>query len=610
MFLFASSGTAARTSRLKDFLLLLLRSLILVALVVVFARPALFSYSTRPGDSPKTLAIVIDNSFSMQYADNFKKAKKSAREAIDSLADGSFVAVAGLVPTSSEKLVLTNNRRDMHDQLEALTLSNTYTDNEKRILDVINVIGQSKTENKELLLITDMQKNGWGTSHIEHEWFSIEDITDGKKLNNIAVTDASALAVRDELSLSVELSSYSDNAISDVLLTARVGGEELKSIINLEPNNNSVTIFTLAPDNKLSDTLHSGTATIPNDQLTIDDSRYFSITPGPNQQVLVVDGDPSEDPRLAETYYLEQAVRTLSETNNTTVRVKDSAGFLKDSFAQYSTIILANVSDITPEKSKKLEQFILNGGTLITFLGNQTRSNSYNVLLGGILPGDLATTIDRPSGLLSNENYSKELEDKLQSVQVQKMFELIPSQNTQVLITATDKKPFLAKKTIGMGTSVLFTSSASTKWNNFAITPVFLPVLANILNPKNSVADSTDNYLVGGKIKIMLSPESKRTVVIDPNGREHEISRENNYFSNTSQPGLYSVVEDDELSYEFPINVDTRESNLAKLEIIPQPPRIEQRGKRVKVYKEIWSYFLWIALVLFATESVCRAVVK
>jgi hypothetical protein len=44
-FLIASQGDATARSRLKDILLLLLRSLIIVPLVLVFAKPALFSFA-------------------------------------------------------------------------------------------------------------------------------------------------------------------------------------------------------------------------------------------------------------------------------------------------------------------------------------------------------------------------------------------------------------------------------------------------------------------------------------------------------------------------------------------------------------------------------------
>ena len=75
-FLISSQGDLATRSRIKDLILLILRALILVLIVLVFAKPAVFSFSKNTDSSPKSIAIVIDNSFSMGYEDNFARAKK------------------------------------------------------------------------------------------------------------------------------------------------------------------------------------------------------------------------------------------------------------------------------------------------------------------------------------------------------------------------------------------------------------------------------------------------------------------------------------------------------------------------------------------------------
>ena len=97
-FLLALQGEMATRSRLKDLILLLLRALIIVLIALLFAKPSLFSFSRAEISEPRSLALVIDNSFSMGYGENFKNAKEEAGRIIDSAPDGSFFATLPLHP--------------------------------------------------------------------------------------------------------------------------------------------------------------------------------------------------------------------------------------------------------------------------------------------------------------------------------------------------------------------------------------------------------------------------------------------------------------------------------------------------------------------------------
>jgi Aerotolerance regulator N-terminal/von Willebrand factor type A domain len=157
-FLLASEGKVARESRIKDLILLFLRFLILVLLVLVFSRPAVFSFSPVDARDVKSVAIVVDNSFSMGYRDNFKNAKNRAEKLIESLPDGSFGAIVPLVPTESTRSEITQDRRKMAEDLKNLKLSYTFTDNERRLEEILNFIESAPNKKKELIFFTDFEK--------------------------------------------------------------------------------------------------------------------------------------------------------------------------------------------------------------------------------------------------------------------------------------------------------------------------------------------------------------------------------------------------------------------------------------------------------------------
>jgi hypothetical protein len=56
------------------------------------------------------------------------------------------------------------------------------------------------------------------------------------------------------------------------------------------------------------------------------------------------------------------------------------------------------------------------------------------------------------------------------------------------------------------------------------------------------------------------------------------------------------------------VNVDPSESNLEKIKISAGPSEAEGTPGLVKIYRDIWRYFLWGAVVLFISEAIARSV--
>src|SRR5215813_4471267 len=87
MFLLKVPKRSIRQQKMKNLLLMALRLLILALLVGAFARP----YMTQPAkaapnsNSNRGTVLMLDNSYSMQYGDNFDRLKTEAQKRIDSM---------------------------------------------------------------------------------------------------------------------------------------------------------------------------------------------------------------------------------------------------------------------------------------------------------------------------------------------------------------------------------------------------------------------------------------------------------------------------------------------------------------------------------------------
>ncbi|MBI2487986.1 MAG: BatA domain-containing protein [Deltaproteobacteria bacterium] len=605
-FLLASQGEIARKSKIKDLFLLLLRSLILVLLVLVFSKPAVFSFSSVDLEGAKSVAIVVDNSYSMGYGDNFKIAKKKAEKLIDSLADGSFGVVFPLVSNDDTKPEIRQDKKKMKEDLKNLKLSYSFADNVRRLEEIFGHLQKASIQKKEVILITDLQKNGWNWENFQREWITTIDITPGVNMGNHAVSGIDFKEQEDSIKIAVRVSNYSNIPVNKLLATVSLGDQQINGFFEIQQGDEAIKEF-IFPKEKLSSSEIQGRVETSPDNLKVDDVRYFVLPRTEGLHVLIVDGDPREDARLSETYYLARAVETISEILPLNIVIKDNDAFLDDDLGKYNMIFLANVGDITPQKSQEVEKFLREGGTVIIFTGDRVKSSVYNTLFN-ILPAELRAVSENNYSLRTNDsnNSLSKTNEKFSQVVVRKFFNLQPFKDSQMIITASDNSPFLINKEIGNGSIFLFASSADTSWNNLPITPVFLPTIKEIFDLTQNTQSNRRNFVVGDALESEFSKLANGAKILTPSGETFKLSKENPKFLKNLVPGIYTVEKSGNSSRKFSLNTDPRESDLKKISLETVSAQADVNNGLVKVFNEIWIYFFWGLIALFISESVYR----
>lgn len=606
-FLLASRGDSAVRSKLKDFLLLLLRALVIALLVLVFTRPSLFSFAPAGDEGPRSIAVVVDNSFSMGYGDHFNHAVKTARDMISSLPDGSFAIVAPLVPKPGERLAPSRDRAELRRAANEIGLSATWADNEKRLSEAYAALSDSPPEKKEVVFLTDMQKNGWRESPAPRDWLRVVDVTEGGESLNRAVTGASAQRGKDETMIEVGVSNFSPDEARELLARVSLDGREVNGYFDIRPHEKAVREFTLPPNDDAAAPGH-GAAGIEKDDLPIDDTRYFVLSGGEGAGVLIVDGDPREEARLSEAYYLAGAGETISEISGTPVTVRDNEAFISEDLSPYGVIFLANVGDILPSNAESLKEFVTGGGTLVIFPGERVRPSSYNALLKELLPGQLLT-VQEAGTFVSADGaaFSSDVRERLGSVRVGRHFSTYPEAGSETILSTASGDPFLLRKGLGGGSVYLFTSTADTSWSDLPISPVFLPIVKELMDTSGNSGVRKRSYLAGEIAAIDVPPGAEGVEVSGPGGEKTPLSGADPVFAGTDAPGIYTVTQGGKSLYSFSVNVDPAESDLSRITIESAAPGETGRPGFVKVFNELWRYFLWGAIALFISEAAARA---
>ncbi|UCD83857.1 MAG: BatA domain-containing protein, partial [Deltaproteobacteria bacterium] len=245
-FILRSHRKVARRLRLKQLILIILRTLMIALLALSLARPLL----KRPlgvafsQPEPSSSVIVIDNSFSMGYQFKgeslFTRAKKAAGEIVDSLKEEDNASIA-LCNSSAQPLLpdLTFDRSALKKVIAEAQISAATTDIGNCLNQARQTLSSSSLTDKYIYLLTDLTKNGWRAESFlkrrgeEDEKIRIKviDLSPGEKLQNRAINRIKVAPVfRErgrEYSFKIEVENLSPEPTGELLCQLFIKDQEI-----------------------------------------------------------------------------------------------------------------------------------------------------------------------------------------------------------------------------------------------------------------------------------------------------------------------------------------------------------------------------------------------
>ncbi|MFA6980337.1 MAG: BatA domain-containing protein, partial [Ignavibacteriaceae bacterium] len=149
--------------KLKQWLLLLLRTLIILFLVFGFARPTLKSTFIGNSSTAKTTAVfILDDTFSMSVVDAkgsyLNQEKEIALRLLSQLQDGDEVALI-LVSDFNKPALVTTDFSQFKKSIESVSISNISGSLQTALIKAAKLLDESSNYNKELYLLSDFQKS-------------------------------------------------------------------------------------------------------------------------------------------------------------------------------------------------------------------------------------------------------------------------------------------------------------------------------------------------------------------------------------------------------------------------------------------------------------------
>ena len=646
-FLKELQQSSIRKLKLKQWLLLLLRTLLIIFAVMAFARPTI--NTVLPGlteYSNSSMIFLLDNTYSMDVSDEngnrFRQAKKELNELINSLKEGDQAVI---IPLSGNKPIQYYNWTNSRDKLAAeLTNINIGTSNpqlEKSLKFASILFDEATNVNKQLFLISDTQKNiisSLDTNKVIDGNLPIVinhiGINSRKEFKNISIDSVNIISSIIQKNRAIEF---------EVFVTNRSNQKLAENSVTIDFDNVKVaqSTFTVAANESQNFILtakanESGAKkikiSIENDEVLIDNNYYLTLDI-PSEPNVIVYTD-------YENIFLKSVLDNLLDYNSiTNYRFVNSIRSVSASNVESNNIVLVDKQALSSSDVSDIQKMLSNRVNVVLFSPTRNieafvdNSNQLKLNISKLDKYDPRTAefsnYDKLhplfDGVFTGEQGSS------QSIESPKIMAEL-SNNSGRGIIETPSGNFLSEVTTGESTLLYFSIPLAPKWSNFVSTGLFPTLIYKSIDYLNSKKEGNANIStnsvsipakVSGSNKFEIVQPSGKSLFVDANkvGESYIIdiqdkSEFGNYFiynNNKQLVAYYSVNHSDEGSNlssapkeKFVSELTNIGADSEKIIFVDSDESINDSINRARLGTELWQLFLILALLCGLTELIVQ----
>ncbi len=628
-----------RKIKLRQILLLLLRTLIIIFIILAFARPSLKgSLSGIAAPNAKTsMAIILDNSTSMardnQGATLFESAKQQELGLVDLLNPGDDVFLITTTDTAQDLSHRAFLDPDiLRDEIESLRLNYQTTDISAALQLASRMLETSSNINKEIYLLSDVQQSGFAdslqTTPETVRLFVLPFSTESSR--NLSVTSArltSTILQRGKVAEAlVTVKNTGDRPVSNALAQLFVDGKRVaQTSLQLEPQASKTEAFKFSLEQSGYSTAY---VELEDDDLLQDNRRDFTFFV-PEQLNVGLAGLRPRD-----TFYVNLVLQPEGQESFYNVRNIPLTNLSTANLDSLDVLFLSNVPNFSPSFVQKLQRFVENGGGLVLALGESVDLRSYNSELGLL---GLPTFIDRIGSLQGEQQFTlgtTDLQHPLFSgvflqpeseftkptfnfaIKVQETPDMIP------VMSYSNGDPFLFEQRLGQGSILVVTTGFDVQLSDITHRTIFAPLVTRLVGYAGAAGSRAPYvYAIGEELAFKLAPQDvqKALEMKRPDDKFDRLKPEMTpngawiYYSQTENPGVYELLADGNVLSQWAVQPDAQESELAPIHL----DRLQQRYRATVLSTdvnlneyiygqrhgtELWKYAIFIALGLLFVE--------
>lgn len=577
----------ARRLKLQQWLLLAVRTLLLLLLALAAAKPYLSGWNMFTGGPKVHRVLVIDGSYSMRIQEEgetlFDRATQLAQQAVERgpstdvysvclMADTPQMVVPG--PVAAASLAAPQISR-LEPTFESANLSSTISTVQEAINNAS--AAQSDIASHEVMFFTDLTETSWNETTETAGLERVKKLAAAARLVVVDVGRAGApnMAVSalelvgglattaQAVELSCQVANHSDSPAEDVTLQLVIDDlTAAEQTISLPARGE----YNVAFEHKFTQPGWRRLAVrTAGDQLPADDQAWLAVDVRQQIRVLLVEGQRNA------ARYLRAALNPGGEVASSVRPVVVAEGSLIDTpLGDFDCVFLVDISQFTTRERLMLEDYTRQGGSVVFYLGDRVQPNSYNELArlldsqqpssvtfrlvssrGGksdldacLLPATIGPLQSSESFGIDPLGYAHPIakafrgqeQTGLLSTPVTTYYQLNlrDDPNTAVALALPDGNPLLVTGKYGSGRVAMMATSASLEtidrttgqpWTMLPAWPSFLPIVRELVTFCTSPDSEQTTHLVGQPIQNSLDSTSSSTTVAlkRPGGRTDSV---------------------------------------------------------------------------------------
>ncbi len=638
-----------RKIKLKQWLLLVLRVLIILFLVMAFARPTIKGIAIGGTTSAaKTTAVfILDDTFSMSVVDAngsyLNQVKSTIQELLKNLQEGDDAALVLVSDKSNKDIKTTGNLTEFEKEVNSVQVSYSSGLLNTAIVKAAKILGESKNFNKEIYIFSDFQAGRLfdpGTlsdlSELLNDKVRLYTFNySGKEVFNLGIDklkiDNQIFEKDKPVNFSVTVTNYSNRPVNNTVVSLFLNGERSsQQSVTIGAGDSRVISMQAVP--KQSGYINV-IAELEDDDILQDNKRFANFYIPDNIPVIIFTDDP------ADSKFIELALTAGDEQSAINITNKNPSQLSSIDLNQFDVVVIAGAENITG--TDRLNSFVKNGGSLFLMPGSSTSIQKFQLLSKALgLPSPTGTfgkinSLDNTVAFdkvefnhpIFKDIFSNKNKEKIESPDIYYSFKITTEGKGANIITLMDGSSFLSEYKIGSGKILLMNTAPVLSWSNLPLKGIFVPLMNKAVYYLAAKDNSNQEYLAGDQIEINLSDNLSPQIKIErPDNSDEFLNLDkdlkNNYISydKTQSVGNYKVFSGSRIINDISVNTDPRESvtkYLGESEFNDYLKKINFKGKHIVVAKdqnptevilqsrfgsELWKYFILIALLLAIVE--------
>jgi aerotolerance regulator-like protein len=607
-FLKELSIQTRKSSKLKKWLLLVTRLLILAAIIIAFAQP--FFKAKDSNQVTNEMYIILDNSFSMQA-----KGQKGEllKRAVEDLLEH--------VPENQNFSLLTNSETFWNTDIKSIQkdLQNLkYSAAPFQLEQLMAKVKSRKSNfNKDIVIITDaVGVEGKQLKSIDKEFNTYFIVPKAEQKNNMAIDSVFINQTLDKFyEIGVRISAY---------------GEQEKETPIAVYNNNKLIAKTLIKMDGAQKTMNfsipkadfNGYVSIEDNGISYDNTLYFTIS-NPKKINVISIGDGEKSAFIGKIF-------TQAEFNYNNYPI---AALDYNLLEKQDAVVLNELKDIPQALQTTLKSFAEKGGNIVLIPSAENSVSNLNAFLGNF--GAIKfSAIQNNQKLITEISfghplYSGVFEKKIDNFQfpeTKASFAL--STTSPGILNYQDKSTFLTGLQNQLSTVYVFAAPINKSNSNFQNSPLIVPTFYNMaqsIRKSGAVAltiGKNQPFLVDAQLakdEIVELKDAQRTgekFIPIQQVLNNKVKLTFNDYPQTA--GNYGVYRQDELLQNISFNYDRTEGNLASADenlltdykVINDVETVFDTLQTDRTDNEIWKWFAVLTLLFLAAEIFIQKFVK